>query len=472
MGARLRGPAQGRSREWVLPEPDHGGRSPRSLDPEGRGRLLHDVFVVRRLPGSGRLALARPGQLGTDRAHALQERRVDLGAGPREAQGALLHLLPRPEPGVRRAVVELRDLGRQHPRAVERSHRPRDRPHRPRTHRHGRWQALRVRQRRLHVAARRRRPVRDSALEEGLRRLAVSRRVGRRGVRAGGTQDAPPRRLLLHGARRGWNGRTADEPHGRRRALAQHRGAVGELSVQPDHPDDVARRAVVVEGTRHASRGAGRQVVRRLPRLRERLLQPRAADTAGTGGVDDGRLVEGRRHRRRPTDQEAGQRLGDPRFPALGRLLEGQDGRPVELLQGHRPGQGALPLRTRRARAEGQGDDSRRQFAAVVRERRPRVRDRGRSGVRCGRDSRPHPVLQQPPLRGARHLRPARRDAPLRDGASERQARGTRAAGVHPPEERSSHRDDPHERRRQGRGGSSGPRWKCRATTTTWPTIS
>ena len=91
-------------------------RPPGSLDPQGRRRLLHDVLVVRRLPGPGHLALARSGELATDRPDALPPRRVGLGAGPREAREPLLHLLS----GHRAQALELRHLGRRHPRPVER----------------------------------------------------------------------------------------------------------------------------------------------------------------------------------------------------------------------------------------------------------------------------------------------------------------------------------------------------------------
>ena len=64
LGSWRRRPAQGRSRGRHLPQPHHARRPPGPLDPEGRRRLLHDVLVVRRLPGPGHLALARSGQLG------------------------------------------------------------------------------------------------------------------------------------------------------------------------------------------------------------------------------------------------------------------------------------------------------------------------------------------------------------------------------------------------------------------------
>ena len=90
-----------------------------------------------------------------DRPGALQERRLGLGAGPREARRPLLHLLP----GHRAVPIELRDLGRRHPRPVERADRPEDRPDRSRARGRARRHALSVPQRRLRGPARRRRAV-------------------------------------------------------------------------------------------------------------------------------------------------------------------------------------------------------------------------------------------------------------------------------------------------------------------------
>ena len=176
MGARRRGAAPGRSRQRHVPESDHGRRPSRSVDPQGRRRLLHDVLVVRRLSGPGDLALARPGQLAADRSHAVQERRRGLGAGSGQAQGPLLHLFP----GHRAVSIELRDLGRQHSRPVERADRSQAHAHRSRPRRRSRRQALPVSQRRRAGAARRRRAVDDRPAEEDLRRLEVSGRVGGR----------------------------------------------------------------------------------------------------------------------------------------------------------------------------------------------------------------------------------------------------------------------------------------------------
>ncbi len=54
VGARHRRPAQGRPRQRHVPQSDPRRRPPRSVDPEGRRRLLHDVLVVRCLSGAGR----------------------------------------------------------------------------------------------------------------------------------------------------------------------------------------------------------------------------------------------------------------------------------------------------------------------------------------------------------------------------------------------------------------------------------
>ncbi len=95
LGPRHRRPAEGGPGQRHVSESDHGGRPPGPVDSQGRRRLLHDVLVVRRLSGPRHLALPRPGQLAARGSGAVQERRLGLGAGPREAQGALLHLLSR-----------------------------------------------------------------------------------------------------------------------------------------------------------------------------------------------------------------------------------------------------------------------------------------------------------------------------------------------------------------------------------------
>ena len=215
VGARRRGAAQGRSRQRHVPQSDHGRRSSRSVDPEGRRRLLHDVLVVRRLSGPRDLALARSRQLAADRSDAVQERRLGVGAGSRQAQGPLLHLLPRHLA----ESIELRDLGRQHSRPVERADRSEAHAHRSGPRGRSGRQALPVPQRRRAGAAGRRRAVDDRAAEEDLRRLEVSGRLGRRDLRAGRAEDPQARRLLLHGARRGRHRRAADRPHDRRRAI-------------------------------------------------------------------------------------------------------------------------------------------------------------------------------------------------------------------------------------------------------------
>ena len=89
LGKRNRRPAEGRSRQWVLPQSNLPWGSSGSFHSQGRGGLLHDVHIVRRLPGSCHLAFARPGQLGTDRPGAVQERRLGLGSRSCEAQRPL-----------------------------------------------------------------------------------------------------------------------------------------------------------------------------------------------------------------------------------------------------------------------------------------------------------------------------------------------------------------------------------------------
>ena len=129
LGPRRRGPAPGRPRRRLLPQPDLRRRPPGPVDPQGRRRLLHDVLVVRRLPRPRRLALAGPRELAADRPRALPQRRLGLGARPRQARRALLHLLPGTDGGL---PVELRGLGRPHRRALERADRPEAAAHRPR----------------------------------------------------------------------------------------------------------------------------------------------------------------------------------------------------------------------------------------------------------------------------------------------------------------------------------------------------
>ena len=114
VGPRRRGPAPGRPRRRLLPQPDLPRRPPGPVGPQGRRRLLHDVLVVRRLPRPRRLALAGSRELAADRPRALPQRRLGLGARPRQARRALLHLLPRADGD---APLELRGLGRPHQRA-------------------------------------------------------------------------------------------------------------------------------------------------------------------------------------------------------------------------------------------------------------------------------------------------------------------------------------------------------------------
>ena len=62
-----------------------------------------------------------------------------------------------------------------------------------------------------------------------------------------------------------------------RRALEDDRGPVGEHAGQPADPHRVGQRTLVVERARDDLRRPGRPVVRGVSRLRERLLDPRAA---------------------------------------------------------------------------------------------------------------------------------------------------------------------------------------------------
>ena len=66
-----------------------------------------------------------------------------------------------------------------------------------------------------------------------LRRLAVSRRLGHRGLRARGARTVPPRRLVLPGQRGRRHGRPADRPHGDRGPLPVGPRPVGERAANP-----------------------------------------------------------------------------------------------------------------------------------------------------------------------------------------------------------------------------------------------
>jgi xylan 1,4-beta-xylosidase len=136
----------------------------------------------------------------------------------------------------------------------------------------------------------------------------------------------------------------AHRAHGRLGALEVDRGAVGELALQPDHPD--ARRperwwskghATLVEGpdgkwwmVYHAYENGfynlGRQT----------LLEPIEWTEDGwfrATGIDPAKPIPSRARRRAA------------RVRVLRRLLDEQDGHPVELLQGHRHRPRAVPPR-------------------------------------------------------------------------------------------------------------------------------
>ena len=219
-------------------------------------------------------ALPEPGRQHVRRRH-------------RRARRALLHLHPVHPDAVVDAdgCVDLRDPRRRDERPVVGADRPRhprgDRP-RPRGRR-GRH-ALPVHERGAPHPARRRRTVDGGRTREGVRRLAVPRRVDHRGVCARGAEAVSARRLVLPRQRRRRHRRPADRPHGDRRALAVGARAVGEPPSQPDRPHRGCRRGVVVARTRDARPRSRRRRLRRLvddlARLRERLPHPRPADPA------------------------------------------------------------------------------------------------------------------------------------------------------------------------------------------------
>ena len=103
----------------------------------------------------------------------------------------------------------------------------------------------------------RRRAGTDGPHRARLRRLAVPRRVGHRGVRAGGPEAVPPRRLVLSGQRGRRHRRPADRPHGDRRPVAVR--SHGPWENAPGNPivrTWYGRRSVVVARARDARRGA------------------------------------------------------------------------------------------------------------------------------------------------------------------------------------------------------------------------
>ncbi len=331
-----RGPAPGRPGQRLLPQPDPRRRPPGPVDPEGRRRLLHDVLVLRRLSRPRRLALARPRELAADRPGPLRERRLGLGARPRASTaGATSSTSPRE----RRIPLELRRLGRSHRRAVERADRPEAAAHRPRPRgRRGR-QALPLP---LGRAATCRSPTTGSRRPARSKHVYDGWRYPDDWVVESFSQEGP--KILKHGEYFHMilaEGGTAGPPTGHMivvRALEVDPRPLGELALQPDRARAVGRGALVVEGARNARRGPGRPLVRRLPRLRERLPDARPADAPRARRVDGRRLGEARRARPRAADPQAERREGrGPRLRLLGRLHVEPDGRPVELLR-RRPG--------------------------------------------------------------------------------------------------------------------------------------
>ena len=292
--------------------------------------------------------------------------------------GPLLHLLPRRRP----VSIQLRHLGRQHPRSVERADRSEDRPDRSRPRRRTRRPPLPVPQRRPDGAARRRWAVGSGHAEEGLRRVEVSRRLDRRGLRPGGAEDPQARRLLPHGARGGRHGRTADRAHDRLGALEVHRRAVGELAAQP-----VVRTRSAAE--RWWSKGHGTLVEAPDGRwfivyhaYENGYLHARPADAARADRVDrDGWFRTAGFDPARPIPKPAGAPV--PHGMAFSDDFSTRSawasqwsfykGSTADRAR-YRFENGALVLKAK-------GDVTRRRVAAVVRHRRPRLRDRGRD--RC-----------------------------------------------------------------------------------------
>ena len=70
------------------------GGSSRPKRAERRGRLLHELFVLRLLPGHCHLALPRSGELEPCRSRPQDKHRIDMGVGSRQAQWTIFHLHP------------------------------------------------------------------------------------------------------------------------------------------------------------------------------------------------------------------------------------------------------------------------------------------------------------------------------------------------------------------------------------------
>ena len=245
--------------------------------------------------------------------------------------------------------------------------------------------------------------------------------------------------------------------------------------VQPDHPHrgrppsaggrrDTRRssKARAASGTPSTTRTRTASTTSAARRCSNRSSGP---PTAGSrrAGADVARPI--------PMPARAG---GAARPRALRRLLDEQDGRAVELLQ-RRPtsDKRSVPLRQRRAGAEGQGHDAARQFAALVRVRRPRLPGPGRDRHRSRRDGRPAASSTTAgSTRGSAYSDDELRHAPLRNRARQRRSRRASAARctcASPTTATSS----PSTTARTGRPGSASARgWRCRATTTTWRTTS
>ena len=255
-------------------------------------------------PGLVDLALARPGELAADRPGAAQERRRGVGAGSRQARRALLHLLP----GRRTLSLELRRLGRRHPRTVERADRSEDRPHRSRTRRRSRRPPLPVPERGL---SRGRSPPTACRWSASRRRSTTAGRSPSRFVIEGFAQEGP--KILRHGDYYYMvlaEGGTAGPPTGHMIVAARSRSIDGPWEnspLQPDRADAIGRRALVVargtarsSKTRPAAGGWSTTPTRRgfLTLGRQTLLEPIDWTADGWFRV--------RRRRSRASDRQAG----------------------------------------------------------------------------------------------------------------------------------------------------------------------
>ena len=245
---------------------------------------------------------------------------VGVGAGSRQAQRPLLHLLPRRRP----VPLELRGVGRRHPRAVERSHRPEDRPHRSRARRRSRRPPLPVPERRLSACR---------CADDGLSVIGEPVKVYDGWpipdvwVVEGFAQEGP--KILRRGDYYYMmlaEGGTAGPPTGHMIVAARSRSIDGPwetLAAQPDRAHAGRRdEPWWSQGPRHAGGGRRRPLVDGLPRLREGLPHAGPADAARAGRVDERRLVpRAGGDPARPIAKPAGDAAGAARLRVLGRLL-------------------------------------------------------------------------------------------------------------------------------------------------------